>query len=168
MAIIALAEEDRPGIIMMVLLWLGLRKSVLPVPFATRTHRHCSRTEESVKSPTLGDCDHLVVDKSPGRQAKPQSLAVWWLLKQITAPGPRPRSSTNDLAPPRRMGWVSRRPYLTRLVGERERAALGNRGSATADARGRVGPRISLPPEAEALKKSSHVWAGFWLRGVQP
>ena len=31
-----------------------------------------------------------------------------------------------------------------------------------------VGPRVSLPPEAEALKKSSHVWAGFWLRGVQP
>ena len=31
-----------------------------------------------------------------------------------------------------------------------------------------VGPRVSLPPEAEALKESSHVWAGFWLRGVQP
>ena len=55
-----------------------------------------------------------VVDKSPGRQAKPQLLAVWWLLKQITAPGPRPRSSTNDLAPPRRMGWVFLQPYQTR------------------------------------------------------
>lgn len=31
-----------------------------------------------------------------------------------------------------------------------------------------VGPRVSLPPEAGALKLSSHVWAGFWLRGVQP
>ena len=55
-----------------------------------------------------------VVDKSPGRQAKPQLLAVWWLLKQITAPGPRPRSSTNDLAPPLRMGWVFLQPYQTR------------------------------------------------------
>ena len=53
----------------------------------------------------------LSADKSPGRQAKLQSLAVWWLLKQITAPGPRPRSSTNDLAPPPHMGWVSGRPY---------------------------------------------------------
>ena len=33
---------------------------------------------------------------------------------------------------------------------------------------GTVGPRVSLPPEAGALKESSHVWAGFWLRGVQP
>ena len=31
-----------------------------------------------------------------------------------------------------------------------------------------VDPRVLLPPEAEALKQSSHVWAGFWLRGVQP
>ena len=34
--------------------------------------------------------------------------------------------------------------------------------------RGPRAPRVSLPPEAEALKESSHVWAGFWLRGVQP
>ena len=105
-------------------------------------------------------------DKSPGRQAKPQLLAVWWLLKQITAPGPRPRSSTNDLAPPRRMGWVSLQPYRSRLVGGRKRAAvavaLPPRAPRT------VGPRVSLPPEAGALKESSHVWAGFWLRGVQP
>lgn len=62
---------------------------------------------------------HLDVDKSSGRQAKPQLLAVWWLLKQITAPGPRPRSSTNDLAPPRRMGWV----WLTALA-ERAESSL--------------------------------------------
>ena len=123
------------------------------------------------KAPALparrhGRCVLLVEDKSPGRQAKPQLLAVWWLLKQITAPGPRPRSSTNDLAPPRRMGWVFLQPYPARRVVAGERAAvavaLPPRAPKT------VGPRVSLPPEAEALKKSSHVWAGFWLRGVQP
>ena len=72
----------------------------------------------------LERCVRLNADKSPGRQAKPQLLAVWWLLKQITAPGPRPRSSTNDLAPPRRMGWVFLQPYPTRGVVVGERAAL--------------------------------------------
>ena len=51
----------------------------------------------------------LHADKSSGRQAEPQSLAVRWLLKQLTAPGPKPKSSTNDLAPPRRMGWMGNR-----------------------------------------------------------
>ena len=72
----------------------------------------------------LERCVHLNADKSPGRQAKPQLLAVWWLLKEITAPGLRPRSSTNDLAPPRRMGWVFLQPYPTCRVVVWERAAL--------------------------------------------
>lgn len=82
-------------------------------------------------------------DKSAGRQAKPQSLAVWWLLKQITAPGPRPRSSTNDLAPPLCMGWVV--------------AALPGRFSSPA----RKGPRLPVarPPAAAEIGRAEDILA---------
>ena len=80
----------------------------------------------------LERCCSSEENKSPGRQAKPQSLAVWWLLKQLTAPGPRPRSSTNDLAPLLRMGWIFHGLTETRWSSSRKEPRC--RGFATAGA----------------------------------
>ena len=99
------------------------------------------------------------MDKSTGRQAKPQLLAVWWLLKQITAPGPRPRSSANDLAPPLRMGWMGKwtRPYQRALASTTLERGRHNTVALPAARPNppEEGPRphrVSMPPEAEALK----------------
>ena len=75
-----------------------------------------------------------------------------------TTPRLRTRSSTNDFAPLRCMGWVYLRP---------DRPADPSRLTAVSlwlchrGRRNTVDPRISLPPDAEALTVSSHVWAGF-------
>ena len=65
-----------------------------------------------------------------------------------TTPRLRTRSSTNDFAPLRCMGWVSCRPDLR--AGPRRPIAVSlwlcHRGRRNA-----VGPRISLPPGVEAL-----------------
>ena len=74
-----------------------------------------------------------------------------------TTPRLRTRSSTNDFAPLRCMGWVSLRPGLP--VPGRLRAVVAV--ALPPRAPNAVDPRVSLPPYAEALTVSSHVWAGF-------
>ena len=81
-----------------------------------------------------------------------------------TTPRPKTRSSTNDLAPPRRMGSIScrsPRPLLGAAANDRllrlnhRRRCLHNVD---------VYPCL---PTAVALRVSSQIRAGFWLRGVQ-
>lgn len=61
-------------------------------------------------------------------------------------------------------GFFTALPESTDRLPERSRVAVALPPRAPKA----VDPRVLLPPEAEALKLSSHVWAGFWLRGVQP
>lgn len=77
----------------------------------------------------------------------------------ITTPRPRTKSSTNDLTPPRRMGWISNRPP----------SALIGRTAKTFDC-GWLREQVSYRclPTQKLRKLSSHIRAGFWLRGVQP
>ena len=102
--------------------------------------------DESVYSGQIGQSKGLVsIDRSEAAA----------LLS--TTPRLRTRSSTNDFAPLRCMGWVFLRPglpvpgWLRAVVA----VALPPRAPKAVDS------RVSLPPYAEALTVSSHVWAGF-------
>ena len=102
--------------------------------------------DESVYSGQIGQSKGLVsIDRSEAAA----------LLS--TTPRLRTRSSTNDFAPLRCMGWVSLRPGLP--VPGRLRAVVAV--ALPPRAPNAVDPRVSLPPYAEALTVSSHVWAGF-------
>lgn len=88
----------------------------------------------------------------------------------ITTPRPRTKSSTNDLTPPRRMGWISLRPppaLIGRAVETSYCGSTGPRRRHRQNQRRRASA-ISLPPDEGVRKISSHIRAGFWLRGVQP
>ena len=110
-------------------------------------HVHTAAADASVQSGQICQSKGLVsIDRSEAAA----------LLS--TTPRLRTRSSTNDFAPLRCMGWVYLRP---------DRPADPSRLTAVSlwlchrGRRNAVDPRISLPPDAEALTVSSHVWAGF-------
>ena len=74
-----------------------------------------------------------------------------------TTPRRKPKSSTNDFAPMHSMGWVSCGLTVSTVVGSSGPypAALPPRAPKS------VGPRISLPPNAQALIVSLHFRTGF-------
>lgn len=88
----------------------------------------------------------------------------------ITTPRPRTKSSTNDLTPPRRMGWISLRPPPALIGRAVETSCCGSTGPRRRHRQNqrRRASAISLPPDEGVRKISSHIRAGFWLRGVQP